>query len=110
VEALWEYDPPATARRQVQNTLASLRRQLAGPGAPGIEASGEDYRIVVPTEAVDAKRFAELTRQGREARDRDDPATASRLLGEALGLWRGEALAGLSGRVVEAAERRLNDF
>jgi DNA-binding SARP family transcriptional activator/Tfp pilus assembly protein PilF len=109
VDALWENDPPTTARRQVQNTMASLRRQLAGDDAPDIEATGEGYRLLAHATTVDAQCFTDLVRQAREARDHDDLTTAARLFGEALTLWRGEALAGLSGRVVEAAVVRLNE-
>ncbi|WP_052305011.1 AfsR/SARP family transcriptional regulator [Stackebrandtia nassauensis] len=109
VDALWENDPPATARRQIQNTMASLRRQLAGDDSPTLEATGEGYRLLVPAKTVDAQCFTDLVRQARTARDTNDLPTASRLFAEALALWRGEALAGLSGRVVEAAVVRLNE-
>ncbi|MGH8877847.1 MAG: AfsR/SARP family transcriptional regulator, partial [Stackebrandtia sp.] len=44
-EALWDDEPPVTARRQVQNYVAALRRTLSTSGSDPIEAVGERYRL-----------------------------------------------------------------
>ena len=46
---------------------------------------------------MDAVRFERLARGGRRALRNGDSDTAARLLREALELWRGEALADISG-------------
>ncbi|HZE38061.1 MAG TPA: BTAD domain-containing putative transcriptional regulator, partial [Stackebrandtia sp.] len=101
-DALWDDNPPETARRQVQNHVAALRRQLPDPGA--IEPSGQGYRLSLDGNVVDAQAFAELVDRARGAADEAGP-----LLGEALGLWRGDPLEGLSGGVIEAIAKRLNE-
>ena len=41
VDALWDDDPPGTARRQVQNGVAALRRLLAAHGDDPVESVGD---------------------------------------------------------------------
>ncbi|MEU5599809.1 BTAD domain-containing putative transcriptional regulator [Streptomyces sp. NPDC020298] len=78
----------------VQSQVSRLRSAL-GPAAP-VERAGTGYRIIVPYDAVDAGRFERLTREGRTALAAGDPGRAAELLREALGLWRGPALADLA--------------
>ncbi|ADD40509.1 AfsR/SARP family transcriptional regulator [Stackebrandtia nassauensis] len=105
VEALWE-DPPVTARRQVQNTVSALRAVL---GERTVEAVAEGYRLAVPAETVDAGRFAAGVRRARQLREDGDPVAALERLREALALWRGHALAGMGGQVLERGARRLGE-
>jgi predicted ATPase/DNA-binding SARP family transcriptional activator len=88
VDAVWDQDPPAGAANALQALVSRLRRVL--PDA--VESSPAGYRLAVPTEAVDANRFEALALAGRE-RLGADPGRARELLGEALDLWRGPALA-----------------
>jgi DNA-binding SARP family transcriptional activator len=88
VDAVWDQDPPAGAANALQALVSRLRRLL--PGA--LESSPAGYRLAVPAEAVDAVQFETLALAGRE-RLGSDPGRARQLLGEALDLWRGPALA-----------------
>ncbi|MBT2451626.1 AfsR family transcriptional regulator [Streptomyces sp. ISL-43] len=98
--AVWD-DPPATAREQLQNTAGALRR--AGVAVARTEAG---FALAADAAEIDVRDFARLRRAGEAARH--DPGEARRLLGRALELWRGPvALAGLRGRVFEAASARL---
>ncbi|WP_035697449.1 AfsR/SARP family transcriptional regulator, partial [Glycomyces tenuis] len=97
--------PPSTALRQVQNTLAALRRLLAANGGDPIERSGLGYRL--RSEEIDLARFERDTARAREAMRSGDPAAAVELLRAALELWRGAALADLRGDRIEAAAARL---
>ncbi|HZE37242.1 MAG TPA: hypothetical protein VE172_00370, partial [Stackebrandtia sp.] len=63
VEVLWDDAPPATARRQVQNAMAALRRDLGAV----IEASRDGYRLTADDGDVDLRRFESLSRQARSA-------------------------------------------
>ena len=76
---LWEGDPPASARKAVQVHVSQLRRALKD--LPGVELnwSRQGYRLDIPPRSLDLQRF-------REATDPD----------EALGHWRGPALAELT--------------
>jgi predicted ATPase/DNA-binding SARP family transcriptional activator len=88
VDAVWDERPPAGAANALQALVSRLRRLLPGV----VESSPTGYRLAVAAEAVDAVRFEALALAGRERLGRD-PERARALLGEALALWRGPALA-----------------
>jgi DNA-binding SARP family transcriptional activator len=90
VEALWGEEPPAGAAGTVRTYVSQLRRRFGFP----IEATTAGYILAVPRESVDALRFEHLVEVAR--RD-DDISRRATLLGEALALWRGEALAEFAG-------------
>jgi DNA-binding SARP family transcriptional activator len=99
VDELWGDDPPETAVASVQVYVSRLRKLLPA-GALLTRAPG--YLLAVEPDAVDLKRFERLTAAARDA----EPASASRLLGEALALWRGPPLADLGEETFAWAERR----
>ena len=59
-----------------------------------VERAATGYRLAVDPGDVDAHRFLRLAEAGRQALDAD-PDRAAAVLGEALSLWRGAALADL---------------
>jgi DNA-binding SARP family transcriptional activator len=85
VDALWSGDPPAGSSNALQYHVSQLRKTL-GDGAP-IVTEEPGYSIRLDREQLDLLRFEQLVAEAESA----DPARASRLLGDALGLWRGEA-------------------
>lgn len=89
VDALWGATPPDTAAKAVQGYVSHLRRLV--PGAIVTRSPG--YALEAPDGAVDAARFARLAADGRRRLDDDDAEGAAAVLDEALGLWRGAALA-----------------
>lgn len=105
IGAVWDGDPPPSARKTLQAVVRRLRRQLP-QGA--IVTEGSTYRLDVPPASVDAVAFSELI----DAAKAVPAAAALGRLERALGLWRGVPFAELtSGRfTVERAyleERRL---
>jgi predicted ATPase/DNA-binding SARP family transcriptional activator len=88
VDAVWDDHPPAGAANALQTLVSRLRRLLPGV----LESSPGGYRLAVDAEAVDAVRFEALALAGRRQLG-GDPDRARVLLGEALALWRGPALA-----------------
>jgi DNA-binding SARP family transcriptional activator/streptogramin lyase len=94
VDVLWGEDPPRTARRTLQTYVFRLRRSLAG-AAPDrsldIETTASGYRLALGRARVDAIDFERLLEAARSG----DPAARRGRLDEALGLWRGRALADL---------------
>lgn len=108
VEALWDDAPPGTARRQIQNTAATVRGLLHGDTAE-LETFGAGYRLRARPEQVDALRFQAGVRLAREKIAASEPETALHRLREALGRWRGPALVGLPGRLIESGARLLNE-
>jgi len=109
VDAIWGDDPPTTARRQVQNTVAAARGLLHRSGTAELEKVGDGYRLRVRPEKLDALRFQRAARISREQVAASEPEAALATLREALGLWRGPALAGLGGRVIESGALRWNE-
>ncbi|QZZ32226.1 tetratricopeptide repeat protein [Streptomyces sp. ST1015] len=105
IDRVWGQDPPAQVRPSLYSYVARLRRLLAGTAAPDHGKTDGDtaplrrgpggYLLDVPLDRIDVHRFRHLVEQAR----RTGRADAERivLLREALGLWRGEPLAGLSG-------------
>src|SRR6266480_866072 len=79
VDVAWDDDPPATARRQMQNRVAALRATLTRAGG-FIDTRGSGYLLRVGP--------GEL---------------------EALALWRGPALAGLTGAVLAGEAATLEE-
>ena len=103
VDGLWGEEPPASAAKMVQLYVSQLRRLLAGEDAE-ILTRGRGYELRVAADAVDAVRFERLVaRAGRAAADGEAR--------EALGLWRGPALADVAEEPFAAAEiRRLDEL
>src|SRR5829696_9387976 len=90
IDDLWGEDVPDTAAKMVQIYVSQLRKLLP-PGM--LVTSSPGYALQVEPEAIDVVRFMRLREEGRAALTAGDPATAFARLREALGLWRGAALA-----------------
>ncbi len=69
-----------------------LRKTIGGDA---IETTPEGYRLTLSGDDLDTKRFQRLVDRGRELLALSEPERASYVLGEALALWRGPALADL---------------
>jgi DNA-binding SARP family transcriptional activator/tetratricopeptide (TPR) repeat protein len=112
VDAVWGEEPPDTARRQVHNAIAALRRRLPAL-RPVLLSEEPGYRLAVPAERVDAHRFTRAVEAARATASGGEPATAARQLQAAMRLWRGPALAdvaaGGTGGPIEAAAVRLKE-
>jgi DNA-binding transcriptional activator of the SARP family len=116
ITRVWGTEPPDGARRALHAHIARIRRlceRLDGiDGVPFrlVRRSG-GYVLEARPDQVDILRFRNLVGRARETGRSDDARTS--LLREALGLWRGEPLAGLSGqwaaRVREAWRRQHID-
>jgi YVTN family beta-propeller protein len=108
VDALWGESPPATARHMVEVYISKLRKLL---GASLLLTRAPGYALELDPECLDVTRFERLLAEGREALAHDEPDLAARRLGEALALWRGQALADLSYAPFARAEAaRLADL
>ncbi|CAM5495204.1 AfsR/SARP family transcriptional regulator [Streptomyces tanashiensis] len=93
VDGLYGEEPPAGTTGALQAQVSRLRRVL--PPGVTVEFSPAGYRLAVadPVADVDVLRFEALAREGARAGAAGDPGRAAGLLREALGLWRGPALA-----------------
>jgi YVTN family beta-propeller protein len=107
IDELWGERPPETARSALQVYIAALRKSL-GAGGVALVTRAPGYVLEVEKGAIDADRFAALR---DEARATDDLALRSRLLREALDLWRDVPLADLDGEVfADAARHHLEEL
>jgi DNA-binding SARP family transcriptional activator len=104
LESLWER-APASAHKVLQGHVSQLRKAI-GPDL--IETRPPGYVLHVARESYDLGRFESLT---EAAHATGDPAERVRLLGEALALWRGSALAEFrSEPFARTAARRLDEL
>jgi DNA-binding SARP family transcriptional activator/ABC-type transport system substrate-binding protein len=107
IEGLWGESPPRSAAHTLDDYVSRLRRTL---GADRIERLPAGYVIHVESGELDLERFEALLERGRSAAAVGDATTASAVLGEALGLWRGRPLADLEYEPFAPAEtQRLED-
>lgn len=106
IDTCWE-DPPDSARQQVHNVVAGLRRDLDRGRGLEIVTEADGYRLLVTEAALDLTRFRQLVRDAVGAVDSGDLAGAIRALTSAEGLWHGPALVGLGGRYFEGIRARL---
>jgi DNA-binding SARP family transcriptional activator len=103
-EALWGEHAPRSATNALQNYVLRLRRALRTADGVEIVTDPAGYRLEAPADVVDARLAERLIAEGREATAAGDPATAARLLREALGLWHGRALAEFADQPFAQAE------
>lgn len=94
VDELWAGSPPMSARKLVQVYVHRVRRLIDDPAGLVLRTGTTGYLLAVAADEVDAGRFEALAAAGRE-RLGADPAAAADVLAEAIGLWRGPALAGV---------------
>jgi DNA-binding SARP family transcriptional activator/predicted ATPase len=98
VEELWGDQPPAQATASLQAYVSNLRRVLE-PDRPArtlprvLVTQPPGYRLVVAPGDLDAARFVALAEEGHRLLGVERPRRAAQVLREALGLWRGAALA-----------------
>lgn len=95
IDGLYGGDPPGDAANALQSQVSRLRQLLRDQDRPGspVELHPAGYRLAVEADDVDVHRFERLAVEGRRALVAGDQPRAATLLREALGLWRGPALA-----------------
>jgi DNA-binding SARP family transcriptional activator len=96
VDGLWGEEWSPAREKNLHSQVSALRRRLeqAEPGGGGrLTRAGTGYRLVLGRGELDVAVFRELADRGREAARAGDAAAARELLGRALGVWRGAALA-----------------
>jgi DNA-binding SARP family transcriptional activator len=90
VDELWGERPPTTAAKTLQGYVSRLRQAIGG-GV--LQTHGRGYRLALEPGQVDVDEFQRLAATGRVALRERDAYTAAERLRDALGVWRGAALA-----------------
>jgi DNA-binding SARP family transcriptional activator len=103
IDSLWEIRQPASPRSRVQGLVSSLRRKIGG----ALVTRNPGYLLALPDGACDLLCCEDLARQAARAAT---PAEAAAKLREALGLWHGEPLDGVSAPGVEPDRVRLAEL
>ena len=118
VDGLWGEQWSPGREKNLHALVYQLRRRLAaldpGNGRARLARAGPGYRLTLGTGELDVAVFRDLAGRGREAARAGDAAGARELFGQALGLWRGSALADaaplcprLAGEAARLEEARL---
>jgi DNA-binding SARP family transcriptional activator len=96
VDGVWGEEWSPAREKNLHALVYQLRRRLAGL-EPGGEArlvrAGVGYRLALAAGELDVTVFGDLAGRGRAAARAGDVAGARELFAEALGIWRGAALA-----------------
>ncbi|NUT90544.1 MAG: AAA family ATPase, partial [Saccharothrix sp.] len=114
IEAVWGDATPTSAVNLVQTYVAGLRRALEPSRARRAPAEtltsvGDGYLLRVDPAAVDLDTFERGVAAAGRLRSTGDLEAAARVLDEALALWRGEPLGGVTGLFAEVERGRLGE-
>jgi DNA-binding SARP family transcriptional activator len=105
IDGLWEEDVPRSAVGTVRTYVSRLRRRV-----DSIESVGDGYVLRLGPAVLDLDEFEQRLSEARAARYRHDAARGARLLRDALGLWRGAALAGIPGPYADSRRVPLTEL
>jgi DNA-binding SARP family transcriptional activator len=96
VDLIWPDGPPASGRAMIHTFISGLRAVLDNTNAAetvGLLRQSAGYELRCDPMLVDAHRFLDLTATARTSQDDEQRVVA---LEEALGLWQGPALSGVT--------------
>ncbi|HEV3471919.1 MAG TPA: BTAD domain-containing putative transcriptional regulator, partial [Actinomycetota bacterium] len=107
IDRLWGDHLPDNPSNALQAVVSRLRRAI---GNEAIVTKKPGYALGIELDAIDASRFEDLLERAT-AVGLEEPARTSRLLAEALSLWRGPAYADLAYEDLARDERsRLEEL
>jgi DNA-binding SARP family transcriptional activator len=111
MEAVWQGQPPVTGRTQIAICVTALRKRFREAGYDGdvVVSIPPGYLLRRGPHRVDATVFAERVAEARAAAQQDRAEEAVEMLTDALDMWRGPALAGITGYPVEMEAARLEE-
>ena len=107
IDEVWPDKAPAKAANLISVYVHHLRRLIGDTDGRVLVTRAPGYQVVLGPGELDADRFAALVADGRQALASGAAERAEGLLTEAIGLWRGQALADvpLTPRVAVEADR-----
>ncbi|MFB7559420.1 AfsR/SARP family transcriptional regulator [Streptomyces brevispora] len=111
-EAVWRGSPPATARNQLAICVSALRKTFKA--VAGLDdvlvTSHPGYMLFSGEHSIDAVEFERSAALGREAARGGRAEEACARFEDALAMWRGPALEGITAERVEAEVSRLDEM
>lgn len=107
IDALWGEGVPGSAPKMVQILVSQLRKSLP---EPRLQTRPPGYLLEVGDEELDLALFERSVTDARSALAQSDPQRARELLGHALSLWRGPALAEFSEPFAAPESIRLDEL
>jgi DNA-binding SARP family transcriptional activator/tetratricopeptide (TPR) repeat protein len=111
IDAMWDGEPPATARAQVQICISNLRRTTAAVGGPDlIDTHSHGYLIRLEDRTLDLREFEAAVAEGRRSLAAGNPAEAAGQFRGALSLWRDPALSDISSTLVQNSVAHINEL
>jgi DNA-binding SARP family transcriptional activator/tetratricopeptide (TPR) repeat protein len=111
IEQLWGEKPPNSAEATLRTYVYQLRKRLRGNETVALHSRNQGYVLEAPAGTVDAQRFEELAKRGRQALQRNRSDEGITALREGLGLWRGPAsFADIDAAAVRDKARLLDDL
>jgi DNA-binding SARP family transcriptional activator/tetratricopeptide (TPR) repeat protein len=119
VDGVWGDNPPATVGNGIYTYVAGLRRVLepdrpprSRRDTPGqvLVSSGGGYLLRLDPGCLDAGQFEECLALARRLRAEGDVVGAAQAMDQAIGLWRGQAFAGVPGPFAEGERLRLGEL
>lgn len=110
IDELWGAQPPPTAARTIQAHVSRLRK-LFGSASTAVVTQRPGYMLRLEPEQTDLHQFERLVSEGRQALADGNAEAAATKLREALGIWRGSALADFTDQpFAQAAISRLDEL
>ncbi|MBT2895934.1 BTAD domain-containing putative transcriptional regulator [Streptomyces sp. McG3] len=108
-EMTWDDEPPATAVKQLRNSVSALRERLGDTEQRLIRTEDPGYLIRIGEQDLDSLRFAAGVADSRRhaAQGRLERAVGG--IRTALNLWRGTALDGLGTAALTRSAARLDE-
>lgn len=112
IDGLWGTDVPRAGAGTVRTYVSRLRRHFGAVAGRGdlIESLSDGYLVARDTALLDLDQFEEGLGTARAAGQCRETGRAVTALGNALGLWRGVALAGIPGPYARARRVRLEEL
>ncbi|MFD4829876.1 BTAD domain-containing putative transcriptional regulator [Streptomyces uncialis] len=109
IDAIWDGDPPATARNGLQLCVSQLRKRFSKVGAGHVVVTHPGgYLIRDPKQSLDLRRFQEHVKSAAAIAG-TNPSEAVGHYRAGLSLWHGDAVGDLVSRAVQPAAMRLNE-
>lgn len=109
IDRVWGEDPPAQAVKTLGTHVTRIRRTLSraghGEDVASVISQAGGYRIIINPDKVDLHRFRGLVAEARDAECGGQQRVA--ILRDAVGLFRGEPLTGISGDWADRTREHL---